>query len=440
MIDRDVLDDSIVASYSNKAANFRFRSCDLRIPLSHGLFSSSDIDSGTRLLLKSVSDHLDELLVTGAPLPTHILDAGCGTGVVALSLAAALLAEGEQGVTVRAQDRDELARAFTAAAARANELPEGSLLARCEPLLSRDGDETFDLIVSNLPAKAGPSVLRDFFRKSAFMLSPDGFCIVVIVNPLAADAREWLGKEGNSVIRETKGKGHTVFRYGPVPGSAAGGAVDPLSADSPYRRVQGRFELLSDEYGIEAIHGARGFDERGREKTVAARLLEKCGLDAILGRAAPIRVLVFANDQGHFSAWLAAAAVRRSLRAPLFTLLSRNILSLSACSYNVRVASGQTPERTLLAADFGFAPQAFDGSPVPWDLVVVFPEIVPLHEWTAASWSAAARLVRVGGLFVLAASSSDSERFDRVKTGPFDRAGELKRDGFKALAYRRAER
>lgn len=374
-------------------------------------------------------------------MPSRVLDAGCGTGVISVALAAALDDPNGPEATVRAQDRDELARAFTAAAARANKL-EGIVRSRCEPLLSRDGDERFGLIVSNLPAKAGPAVLRSFFMDSARMLDKAGFCAVVIVNTLAPDARAWLAESGASVIRETRGKEHTVIQYGPSPesGAAKGGPVDPWAQGSPYLRAKGRFELLGAEYGIEAIHGAGGFDERGREATVAARLLDKLGLDAMLGRAEPIRAIIFGNDQGHFPVWLAAAAVQRSLRLPLFTLLSRNTLSLTASAHNLRITGGRTPEEAHLSVDFGFAPAVVPGGMGDFDLAVAFPEIVPLHAWAGDVWSAAARLVKVGGLFVLAVSSSEAERFDRVKTGPFNRAGDVKREGFRALAYRRTDR
>ncbi|MEN6477502.1 MAG: methyltransferase, partial [Rectinema sp.] len=87
-----------LSPYVNKTVEFAFMGARLRLELSHALFSSFDVDSGTRLLLKAVAR---DPVLAGA---RRVLDAGCGTGVIGLAVAKAFP---DTEVTLR--DRDMLA-------------------------------------------------------------------------------------------------------------------------------------------------------------------------------------------------------------------------------------------------------------------------------------------------------------------------------------------
>ena len=106
--------------YKNKEVTFKYRSRDYVYSLSHGLFSSAEIDSGSRFLLKVFSNYIDECIKNKKPLPYKILDAGSGIGVLGICTAGALYdvltdIDGcEPGSTMlRMQDRDELAHIFS---------------------------------------------------------------------------------------------------------------------------------------------------------------------------------------------------------------------------------------------------------------------------------------------------------------------------------------
>jgi hypothetical protein len=146
-------------------------------------------------------------------LPAYILDAGSGVGVLGIAAAKALEALGVD-TAVRAQDRDELARVFTSRNALRNGLSPDRLAARAERLLSGPQEGRYDLILSNLPAKAGRPVLEDFFRRSSRMLAEHGRGAVVIVNTLAEAAWNWMKDAGAMVLRTETGAEHTVFVYG----------------------------------------------------------------------------------------------------------------------------------------------------------------------------------------------------------------------------------
>lgn len=438
-------DSAIVAAYSHKEVPFRFRGTDLRFALSHGLFSSADVDVGSRLLLKAWSAVLDKDRAEGRPLPLSVLDAGCGAGILGIAAARALREAGAGTVRLRAQDRDELAAVFTRENARRNGLDEVD--ARAEGLLVGVGPGSCDLILSNLPAKAGSPVLADFFARAGRSLAAGGRCAVVIVATLAADARRWMEEAGVPLLAEEAGAEHVVFIHGPAPAPAAsrtaraetgeGASAEARGYGHEYLRGTLDFELPvpsgTARFRVAAFQGVADFDEPSRACVLAARLYARLGGPAPAGS-----VLVHEGDQGHLACALAAGA--EGSAPPRIVLAGRNALALEASRRNALAArggAGAAEPTTVPAVDLGFAEEALIRAGGPFDLVASFPERVPRVDRDAAAWDAAARLVAPGGLFILAGSSVDAVRFDKLKRGPFARAGDLKKDGFRALAYRR---
>lgn len=440
-------DERIVGAYATKEVVYRFRGADLTLSLSHGLFSSADVDAGTRLLLKVFSRVLDAAVAAGTALPRRILDAGSGTGVVGIAAARALAGAGSGAaeLSVRAQDRDELARAFSRVNAARNGLGGDVYAAAAEPLLASPPAGGWELILSNVPAKAGETVLADFFRRSARLLAPGGRALVVVVEPLSEATRGWLAAAGAEWLREEGTRDHVVYSYGPV-GAAETEAADvdaEVSGPDPYARASGRFDWEGTAFRIDAVHGVEDYDEPGRAYVLAAKLLRKLGPAAFPfpDLTAARSLLIHETAQGHFAAFL-AASFRRAGRAPdRLVLCGRNILALGSSQANALRALS-TPESTKIetapAVDLAFrSGGAADGT---FALVASFPETVPRVDRNADSWKTAAGLLAPGGLLVVSAPSAEAGRFDKEKPGTFSRAGELKRDGWRALAYRRTDR
>ncbi len=71
----------------------------------------------------------------------------------------------------------------------------------------------FDLIVSNLPAKAGKEVLSDFIQQAPFHLTDKGIAAVVIVKPLAAFAEETLKLNNLEVLETVNTANYSVFVF-----------------------------------------------------------------------------------------------------------------------------------------------------------------------------------------------------------------------------------
>jgi SAM-dependent methyltransferase len=462
-----------VSQYISKTVHYKFRGMNFTFDLSQGLFSSAGVDTGTKLLLKVLSRILDEDIAAEKSPPRRVLDAGCGAGIIGICAAAAILPLVQNGVLVRCQDRDEMARLVTLHNARQNDIPPLALEAYTEPLLadaspseesapSMEGEPSFeergwDLILTNIPAKAGTPVLEDFIRRSAALLNPGGRVIMVAVNPLADFFRELISAEAELLGEET-GSGHTVFVYG---GRArdTGGCGILASRGMPASRHHADFFLQYPFYAraaitltmedipvrLETIHGAGGFDQPGGAVLAAAKLLRHISAVRILEtlNRAPLQgeapLLIHEPGQGFFPCWLLKFLRSETLltQEQPVVLSGRNILSLYASRHNtgtghilptVDLQLGR--EALLKAAGSGYG------------CIAAFPDLLPQSslpkgtDQLAAIWDTLPGLLSEGGIFLAAFSSSDAERFDRKRPSGFSRLGSIKRHGFRALAYR----
>jgi hypothetical protein len=442
-------------------------------------------------------------------------DAGCGTGVLGICAAGTLAdqAPGTGGLRVRAQDRDELARAFTEYNARNNGISPAVLEAHTEPLLAGPPDSRWDLILSNIPAKAGLPVLRNFIPRSAALLNPGGRVLVVVVNTLAEMFRLRISELELPLRYHEAGKEHQVFMYGPGTGeppeqfegrrNLEGNAVPkPDYAGTPgaflrenpaYLRNSGDYTLEHIPYHIDAFQGLGDFDNPGGAIRAAAKLADRLGLKR---QAFPPGILIHEPGQGHFPVWFlkylgpAAAAQRPSgvccasrIKSPkiadqaifypansesspdnrdfcaaggtkihkcnrLLVFSGRNILALEASRHNaaapdivIRLVPAIDPASrrdALLAAARGPGgdPETGKGA---YGFIAAFPEPAPRTGRFDAYWEGLEGLLKPGGIVLIALPSSDAERFDRKKPKHFIRLGDLKRNGFRALAYQYSE-
>ena len=391
---------------------------------------------------------LDEDAAAGRPLPGKVLDAGCGVGVIGICAAAV-----DPGIAVRCQDRDELARVFALHNAAKNKV---SLEACAEPLLAGQPGERWDLILTNIPAKAGTSVLEDFVRRSAGLLNPGGRVVMVAVRTLAGFFREQIALAGAELLSEQEGSGHVVLAYAPGEPRRSGDPVDArpgfLARYPFYARGVAWDKIEGVPVRIEAAHGAPGFDEAGAAVAVAAKLAARLGPEK-LAPAGNAPLLVHEPGQGFFPCWL-LEFLRGGCRAeiPPVVLSGRNVLALEAARHNVSrlIPQDAAPEASgataVPAADLNLGRQALleAAGGTRYSCVAAFPELLPQSslpkgtDQLAALWDALSHLLAPGGVFLVALGSSDAERFDRKKPSGLARLGGIKRNGFRALAYRLA--
>jgi SAM-dependent methyltransferase len=420
-----------------------------------------DIDTGSRLLLKVFSSALDDDLKKGV-LPCSVLDAGCGIGVLGIcaagavrDIAAALGKEPPLAVVFR--DRDELARVFTEYNAIRNGIPRELFTAFTGPLLTGPQEQNWDLILTNIPAKAGAPVLEDFVRRSAAALNPGGEVFMVAVNSLAGFFRSLIA-EAASPVHEEKASEHTVFVYRPPQTGGASGNRGGwekgrcLDADFPetrpfYVRNSSGYEMEDIRYRLDTVYGAPDFDTPSGAVQAAAKLAVKLDLKTKLAPDTPA-LLIYEPDQGHFAAWLAcylgapSSGDAGKTAACKWVLSGRNILSVGAARRTLD-PENRLPVSLVPAADLSIDRERITAAACPgghgaagvFRFIAAFPETVPGTNRRDAFWEGLAALAAPGGIVIAGFSSAEAERFDRLKPGCFTRLGDVKRKGFRALAY-----
>jgi len=381
--------------------SLRFRSADLSIDLSHALFSSHDIDAGSKLLLKLVGTS-----VPPASVGT-VLDIGSGTGV--LGLACAL---GYPGSSVGFRDRDALACAFTLRNARKNGVQPAFVDHAL--FLDRLGGREFDLVVCNVPAKAGTPVLDAFMRELPGVLSARGHGAVVVVNPIAAAAEASLAASGCETVRVERGAGHAaiLFRRGSAPA-----LVDPRDPVDRYRRTPPETATAGPfGYRHAGYWSLPEFDTPSFATALAGDVLD-AALAGLLAR----RVAVVNPGSGRL-----ACRLRASTGAAV-DACGRDRLALEATAANL-VLNGA--DRPLLADRAAGLP------PRSYDLVAEYVDLVPLVDATDASWDAAADLLKSGGSYLAVMPSANRDRFERRRPARFVRVRDKRHRGWTAGVWR----
>ena len=372
-------DDSL-APYVNKIVKFRFNGKDAVFRLSHALFSSFDIDEGTRRLLKSIAQRLDLAAVRSC------LDVGCGVGVIGICLQRA-----QPDARLLMQDRDALAAAF----ARENARTNGCLQARvdCGLAFEHMDGETFDLIVSNLPAKAGAPVLQSFFHSIRSHLAPGGTACVVIVAPLSELALSTVSETGAELVHQETDNSYTVLHF-----RFAGGPVEvPRTRDalSPYIRTEQTFAHRETSYLLRTAWSLPDFDTLSHALALS--------FDMLSGVSIAGELLVWNPGQGHIPAFLAA---RGSNAINGISLAARDSLELAITERALR-AGGQEV-RHLSAVPSISALTLSAGS---MDFIVAAPDTIPRVPWQPAVRDAALFLLKPGKRIFVVSTSTETHRF-----------------------------
>jgi 16S rRNA G1207 methylase RsmC len=438
----------------NKTVEFAYRGARLNFDLSHALFSSFAIDTGTRFLLKEIAH--DEALARAE----SILDAGCGTGIIGISLAASC-----PSAKVALRDRDLMACAFAERNCWRNGIAArrfGIDGAEAEPIAKRapkhknnepraadvliapgllgepDPFGPYDFVASNVPAKAGPAILERFVRVCAgSLLNPGGRLAFVIVNTLAPLADGWCAVPGLALVKRVAGKGHTVFvlEKAALPGaaapapdalkpsapSAAAPAIDRLA---PYRRSGGVRQLGRCKAKVSGYQGLPEFDTASFATGLAIEALERACAGCL------VRDFLVAEP----GIGLAALWARAVLGPARIHALSRDFLALLATGANLEAQGAPAPEYLPLdAVELPSEPEA------RYDAVLWNPDEIPEYDEISPAWRFLSKAAKAGAAVVIVGTATTVARFDKAKPSGMQRLGEKKRKGYAAAMYRRAE-
>lgn len=155
----------------------------LKFNTTWGLFSPKAIDGGTRLLLDHLQVRPDE----------QALDLGCGYGPIGLSIA-----KQASGGFCTMVDKDFVAIEYANKNARLNQIENVNIFLSdgCKHL----GQESFTLVVTNLPAKTSKEHYYLFFYDAFLRLQPGGRIYVVVISGL----RKFIAKAFTEIFGNHK--------------------------------------------------------------------------------------------------------------------------------------------------------------------------------------------------------------------------------------------
>ena len=393
--------------YVNKTVSLRYFGKQSDFHLSHGLFSSNDVDAGTRLLLKALAARLD------LPTLSSALDVGCGMGVIGVSIAQVAPA-----ASVAFQDRDALAVAFARENAAANNVRNADFL--CGLALWGLGERVFDLVVSNLPAKAGRPVLESFFRSVPRTLTANGACAIVIVSPLEQLARDSIQASGCLLFHAESTGRHTVFLFRRP--SIITVPEEPQESLAPYLRKRQRFSTGTIEYELETAYNLPDFDTLGYAAELAQEVLPPA---AIKGKA-----LFWNPGQGHLPVY---AETKRPGGFTTVRLAGRDALEMAISERNLLSAGRKGVQTFLVATEAGMAETVGAES---IDMLCAFARAVPKAPWNFDLVQSAEKLLCPGGLFLVAGESTEVFRVLDLCRG-FKLQDSRKKFGFRAALLQR---
>lgn len=185
------------------------RGSDVTIEVDAGVFSSSRLDPGTKVLLEAVPD----------PAPSGTLvDLGCGWGPIALAMAAA-----SPQARIWAVDVNTRALELTARNATSLGL-ENLRVAAAQDLLTEQPALQIESLWSNPPIRVGKDVLHDMLSRWLPRLAPDGQAHLVVHKNLGSDSlQRWINTElALPVERIASSKGYRILRVSQDPAAIDG--------------------------------------------------------------------------------------------------------------------------------------------------------------------------------------------------------------------------
>ena len=382
--------------YFHKIVTFRAWKHSLQFRISQELFSSHDIDTGTKFLLRTIVE-------ANYANFQRILDVGCGYGPLGITLKNL-----HKDSIVHMFDRDALAVEYSRQNAELNGLSGVEIYGS---LGYDDVKRTdFDLIVANIPGKAGESVIAYLLREARHFLAPGGLVAIVVVSPLEALVAGILDNTpGAEIVLKRTRSGHAVFHYRFT--------VEPTSPRPDrstlergvYLRKNVTMRLENLEYQMQTAYGLPEFDSL----SYGSEMLQKALKDV---RTKEInRAVVFNPGQGHIS-----VALWKLIRPEKVILVDRDLLALQYSRLNLTL-NNCPPERVSTSHQVGIGFDTEDKT----DLFIGVLREEEGKEATFLTLDQATRKLSTNGMIIVAAGSTaitrladyvESQGLLRIKT------------------------
>jgi len=182
--------------YFKKEIIYPFEGEKFKFDVGNTLFSTFDLDHGTDVLLRTIAPNN----------PKSILDIGCGYGPIGI-----VLAKKNPQAQVTMIDKDLLAVRYAELNIEKNTINNANVLGSVG--MEQIMDKTFDLIVSNIPAKIGDkAIIQDFILIPFEHLNPGGELWIVVINALNRLIPKIKRQYQLNIKRAKKRSGHSVYR------------------------------------------------------------------------------------------------------------------------------------------------------------------------------------------------------------------------------------
>lgn len=182
--------------YYKKEIIYPFAGQKFTFDIGETLFSTFAIDHGTDILIRAIVTHK----------PKSILDIGCGYGPLGI-----ILAKNNPQAKIIMVDRDLLAVRYTKLNIEKNNISNATALGSLG--VEAIKDKTFDLIVSNIPAKIGDeAITQEFILQPYEHLNPGGEYWFVVVSALNRLIPRLKAKYHLDLEYIRKRRGHAVYK------------------------------------------------------------------------------------------------------------------------------------------------------------------------------------------------------------------------------------
>ena len=188
-------DEEATAESSPRDVTLLLPDMQLTLATDRGVFGYDRIDAGTKLLL---------LKAPPPPPAGHLLDLGCGTGSIALTMA-----RRSPAATVWAVDVNRRARHLCVANAERNGITNVNV---CAPDEVPDNIE-FATLWSNPAIRIGKPALHAMLLRWLARLATDGTALLVVQKHLGSDSLQtWLTAQGWPTSRLASSGGYRILQ------------------------------------------------------------------------------------------------------------------------------------------------------------------------------------------------------------------------------------
>lgn len=386
--------------YINKQVDLKYNRNTLKFNLSQALFSSFSIDAGTSMLLKTVVKE------TNLPEINSIYDIGCGVGVIGLALKKSC----DDIHEIILQDRDTLAVEFSKNNAELNDLK--GITFSSDLALNSVENKKFDLLLSNIPAKAGEKVLIDFLSRSGSFLTETGKCCVVIVATLSEFAESTIKNAGCEILYKERNKQYTVFHY-------KGFSENYKEDFSVYFRNSEKFEFDEYNYEMDTVYNLPDFDSLSYRTKLGMAMLSSYRLSG--------KALYINPGQGHIPVYI---SIKHGNDLGRISVASRDVLQNKITTHNLLKNRKKIDTNTFNIPYIDSLQEEIEENSL--DFIGVEIETVTGANWYSMIKETALKILKEDGLLFITGKSSPMHQLLKETKG-FKPVEDKKYRGFRAV-------